>query len=411
MAHTKAWLTKRCKRPDGKWVFGKPAFTGKTRMLSNRVISGGREFEWPGIFILEWYQDGRRERRRLTSDPRLAQIELDKQIATLTAKNAGVEVVDDRPDASKRELQRVVDEFLAEVEVNKARKTWLAFRQVLGAFTGAVKRRYIEDVTRHDVMVKFMGALRSQNLADRTLYHRFACLVTFLKSAKHPVVALKDAPSYTETQIAMYTPQELQSLFRACSSEERLLFQFFLGTGGREQEVQFAEWSDIDFTHREFRISAKPRLGFKPKDREERVVPMPAVLVQELKMAASTSKSTFLFPKDGKPDGHLIRRLKAVAHRSKLNCGRCVSRSEKGCKDHAVCGRWRLHTFRHTFASMHLQKGVDPRTVQKWMGHSSLATTQKYLDALNLRSNATRTAVDNTFATVMAPVARELPLQ
>lgn len=45
--------------------------------------------------------------------------------------------------------------------------------------------------------------------ADRTLYHRFACLVTFLKSAKHPVVALKDAPSYTETQIAMYTPEEL----------------------------------------------------------------------------------------------------------------------------------------------------------------------------------------------------------
>jgi site-specific recombinase XerD len=37
-----------------------------------------------------------------------------------------------------------------------------------------------------------------------------------------------------------------------------------------------------------------------------------------------------------------------------------------------------LHTLRHTFASHLIMKGVDPRTVQEYLGHSSLQITEKY---------------------------------
>ena len=36
-----------------------------------------------------------------------------------------------------------------------------------------------------------------------------------------------------------------------------------------------------------------------------------------------------------------------------------------------------LHPLRHAFCS-HSLKGIDPRTVQLWMGHKSLETMMKY---------------------------------
>ena len=34
---------------------------------------------------------------------------------------------------------------------------------------------------------------------------------------------------------------------------------------------------------------------------------------------------------------------------------------------------------RHTFATRHLQDGIDIRTLQEWMGHRDLASTMVYL--------------------------------
>ena len=41
---------------------------------------------------------------------------------------------------------------------------------------------------------------------------------------------------------------------------------------------------------------------------------------------------------------------------------------------------WHLHRFRDTAATRWLRAGIDVRTVQDWLGHESLATTQKYLE-------------------------------
>jgi integrase len=52
----------------------------------------------------------------------------------------------------------------------------------------------------------------------------------------------------------------------------------------------------------------------------------------------------------------------------------------------------RIHDLRHTAACLWLARGVDPATVQAWMGHASIATTNLYLH--HLGTGADRTGLE-----------------
>lgn len=52
----------------------------------------------------------------------------------------------------------------------------------------------------------------------------------------------------------------------------------------------------------------------------------------------------------------------------------------------------RIHDLRHTAACLWLSRGVDPGTVQAWMGHESIATTNRYLHFLG--TGADRAGLD-----------------
>ncbi|HVK46048.1 MAG TPA: tyrosine-type recombinase/integrase [Micropruina sp.] len=66
----------------------------------------------------------------------------------------------------------------------------------------------------------------------------------------------------------------------------------------------------------------------------------------------------------------------------------------------------RIHDLRHTAACLWLSKGVDPVTVQAWLGHASIATTNIYLH--HLGSSADRAGLDRLNALGGAGV-RERP--
>ena len=56
----------------------------------------------------------------------------------------------------------------------------------------------------------------------------------------------------------------------------------------------------------------------------------------------------------------------------------------------------RIHDLRHTAACLWLAKGVDPVTVQAWLGHQSIATTNIYLH--HLGSSADRAGLERLSA-------------
>jgi hypothetical protein len=141
------------------------------------------------------------------------------------------------------------------------------------------------------------------------------------------------------------------------------------------------------------RVTAKPPWGFQPKNWEEREVPVPQKLITMLQKfrPANATPDDPLFPSaTGRPDGAMLEKLKGVAWGGELNCGHCATAPKRKdgterinrCNAGPYCGRWFLHKFRHTYATRHLQDGVDIRTLKQWMGHRDIASTMVYLKGL-----------------------------
>jgi integrase len=142
-----------------------------------------------------------------------------------------------------------------------------------------------------------------------------------------------DKPTYDEPELEAYDPDQLEGLLGAADDEERLLFEFFLATGFRDQEVMYCTWKNVDFKGKVIAVRSKPELGFRPKDKEERSVPVPDALIHRLIVRRSASASTFIFPgRNGKSDGHFLRSLQRLAHHAGLNCGECQNKKGQRCK-------------------------------------------------------------------------------
>jgi integrase/recombinase XerD len=184
-----------------------------------------------------------------------------------------------------------------------------------------------------------------------------------------------------------------------------MLFHFFLGSGCRDNEVVHGVWTDIDFRLKTNDVKDKPEFPkFEVKDFEERVIPLPdALIVMLLEHRKRHPTERLIFAgQNGHFDHHLIRRLKSLAFKAGLNCGRCQSRNKrtgavKTCDQFPVCKEWTLHRFRKTFATMHSEAGVRLENISSWLGHADLETTKTYLEVGEASSQKTRQQVNQSF--------------
>jgi integrase len=92
----------------------------------------------------------------------------------------------------------------------------------------------------------------------------------------------------------------------------------------QQEEAAYVAWRDLDLTAGVVRVTAKPEYNFRPKDFEEREVPIPDRLIVSLKRwAKSRNGSELIFPtRNGTPRKHrkqLLDLCKAIAKRAKLD--------------------------------------------------------------------------------------------
>src|SRR5665213_356027 len=410
---TNVALLLRVRASNGSWTYAKPAYAANNRLKPLYAIIDGKQEHHPeGAYYIRFAVHRRRHMKRAGFDPAEAMACLKRQEYLLKGLAMGIESPElpqppppPDPDIHRQRWKDAVHVYMLEVEAPRGTRTASGYSYTLESFGSVCPVTFLDEITREHILA-FEAAIRRKGNTARTAYNRIAELGTFLRYWKLPdIVSRKDLPRYTKKKAVVYQLGDLAALFSAATESNRLLFEFFLGSGCREQEVMYMTAQDIDFENRLVHIRAKPEWKWEPKDKEERPIPVPDDLLAKLKthIATGPADQRLLFPSAKnrkKPDKHLLRRLKVSAFQSGLNCGHCVAKNGKRCADHPVCKRWSQHAFRRTFATIHHRNGVSVRTLMDWLGHSDLATVQLYLASEDTQSDATRQAVNSSFIAV-----------
>jgi integrase len=144
--------------------------------------------------------------------------------------------------------------------------------------------------------------------------------------------------------------------------------------GLRLGELVALRWRDVDFEASRIRVQRGFVAGeiTSPKSRKGRSLPMSEQVAQVVarlgQREAHTGPDDLVFAGDG--GGHidgsaLTRRFKRAR--------------EAAMKNDKSMPRLRWHDLRHGFGSMCASAGVDVVSIQSWMGHSSIRTTQRYM--------------------------------
>lgn len=123
---------------------------------------------------------------------------------------------------------------------------------------------------------------------------------------KAKLIEPSDWPDYVEKIRPIYSPEEICAMLKHAEDDEGILLKFLLGSGFRGQETQYVTWRDLDCHNSVVRVTAKPLFGFKPKNWEERAVPLLSALVEQLRALREGRKALptqLLFPNSkGRPN-------------------------------------------------------------------------------------------------------------
>jgi integrase len=317
-----------------------------------------------GRYFVDYWERGKRRREAAGGTAAEALEAVRRKKHKLEGRELGLDA-EEEIEAKKTPLHAAVKKYLESVEALKKPNTLRKYKAVLNRFvefmpaTADPRKILKEDLT------DFMVALKNKHkLENNTVIHQMIIVAQFLKRhGKGGVTRNIGLPEQLVVLPREYSDADLTAFFGACEPVERAIFMTFLYTGFREQELVHLFWTDINFNLNTIRVTAKPDLGFSPKRWEEREIPANRQLIELLKGHPRRTGCRFMFPsRSGNRDWHMLNRCKAIAERAKLDSA-----------------RFDLKTFRSTYATRMLRAGFDVRTVQHWMGHRSLETTQKYL--------------------------------
>jgi integrase len=152
-------------------------------------------------------------------------------------------------------------------------------------------------------------------------------------------------------------------------------------TGLRHGELVALRWRDVDWTAMRIRVRrnyVRGEFGTPKTRRSTRAVPMSAEVGAALERLFQQSRFqddddlAFASPNDGGP-------LSTTANGRRFRKAVAVARLDTTLT---------IHCLRHTFGTRMAAVGVPMRTLQEWMGHRDIATTQRYADYAPSRDEA-----------------------
>jgi integrase/recombinase XerD len=180
-------------------------------------------------------------------------------------------------------------------------------------------------------------------------------------------------PGSPHNNITVFTKEETRNLYNACDTDilgmrDRAMLAVYYGCGLRRNEGANLDTNDILFDKNLVYVR-------KGKNYKERYVPMSAGVKEDLQnyldfvrpVLAKTAEKALFLNQYGKRLGSncMADRLQNLKEKAEID-------KEGG-----------LHTLRHSIATHLLQSGMELEKIKRFLGHSSLESTQIYTHIAN----------------------------
>jgi len=355
-----------------------------TGSLFVRRDTAGRE-----TYYGKWTTGGGRQvKRRIgpkrtpsTSDgltQRQAEAELRRLIAEVTGTPVGERLnVEEVGARYMRHLERLGRKRSTRISVESALRAHLA------PFFGA---RSLTSITHNDVS-DLVALMEERDLSPKSIANYVGTLGALFAFAMHPRrgwattnpcrgVELPAVPECVE--IRFLELDEVDALVEAAQpgayhAIDRALYRAAAMTGLRQGELIALRWRDVDWKAARVRVRqnyVRGEFGTPKSRRSTRSVPLADEVAGELdrlfKASGAQGEDDLVFadPHSGGP----------------MERAGILRRFRKALKPARLDDAHRFHDLRHTFGTRMAAAGVSMRTLQEWMGHRDIETTQRYAD-------------------------------
>lgn len=263
--------------------------------------------------------------------------------------------------------------------------TTSAYKNDLSRASKVFKEKLISEITLKDVS-KFIDSPGEKQRSASTRARTVATLRSFFifceKECGETVIDIREIslPKVPIDSAHALTEEEINLLLGSFSvddagNRDRAICELLYATGARISELQGLNTNDIDYEDKLIRV-----LG---KGSKERVIPVGKMALDAIKLYHHDVRPHFVSRNSIRSTNALFVSLrgKRLSRQGIYNIVRKAA-TRVGLEKKV----W-PHVLRHSFATHLLEHGADIRIVQELLGHSSLATTQRYtaVDAARLQ--------------------------
>jgi integrase len=182
-----------------------------------------------------------------------------------------------------------------------------------------------------------------------------------------------DLPERDDPRPVIPTKAELQAIIARASGRWRPLVLVATFCGLRASELRGLRWLDIDFNERQIRVAqradASHKIGRLKSKAAYRSTPLPPMVLNALRewsLVCPRGDLGLVFPNGSG---------KVESYANLIERGFDPIQEAAGVVDQAGAAKYGLHALRHACASLWIENGMNPKRIQKLMGHSSIQMT------------------------------------
>lgn len=215
---------------------------------------------------------------------------------------------------------------------------------------------------------RILGLFKRLILYSKKYYNTSDYIITFVESFKDVGKIKKEMEFFTYDEY-----KKFDSVIK--NFDYHTFFELLYFMGIRQGEATALTWKDIDFINKKIKIDKTLTTKIKGKDwvitspktqNSIRILPIPDLLLNDLKILNNSAKEYSDYKNDWFVFGNSVPFKESTIQKMKNDY----------CKL-ADVKQIRIHDFRHSCASLLINKGASISLVSKYLGHANVSITLK----------------------------------